>query len=746
MSESRLTDRFKTEGYQRPQQSWICGRAAEATPCPLGPGPHGQCRAVCTPYREGDRFFCENVSVLGGQCDDGPLPDGSCCQIPAQCKPTKQEGGWVCSRGRCESGPLPDGSCCLQFGTCRPVRSIRYRRKQVSVIVFALVVALLLTLAVGPMRKHVVSPGELTSPHQLAQAQCASCHDVGNGQFGDWVRAAVQVPTQRNQSALCLECHGELGEFAMSPHSFDPTELDRIRERAEKRAPSDQQPMLLSAARLFQPLDGGSLACAACHFEHRGEDFDPTRMSDLQCQVCHTDAFESLTLGHPEFSDYPFTRRTRLYFDHQSHFGGHFAARDQTNFACASCHETDPTGRAMLTNQYDQMCSSCHDRQIRDDGLPGIEFFALPAVDHQTLRQNGKSIGEWPAIYPQHVEASGATSPMTNLLLGAHEGFSEAVQNLQDLDFSNLVSATESELEQVERYIWLLKEGLHDLIQLDDNAFTVRLAAILDMDVEAVSASVFTDLLLEELRLARQLWLPGLIAEVNARRGMSPSEDTVTSEPSGDEAIVNDSTYSQDGLQRERDRVDGTSVGWYRRDSDLSIRYRPASHADDWLKTWLDALSRRVGREITEPSSANVMARRAFQELADPFATGRCMKCHTADDQGAGGGIIRWAAKEPARTNRQFTKFAHRPHIMQKGQESCRQCHVFQDPSAAPSWSIMRPEFIRSDGSLSTDPEHYRSNFNSIQKADCASCHHSRGASHGCQTCHGYHVTNALLP
>ena len=32
--------------YDRPQDEWTCGRAAEGCPCIYGPGPKGECRAT----------------------------------------------------------------------------------------------------------------------------------------------------------------------------------------------------------------------------------------------------------------------------------------------------------------------------------------------------------------------------------------------------------------------------------------------------------------------------------------------------------------------------------------------------------------------------------------------------------------------------------------------------------------------------------------------------------------------------
>ena len=52
--------RFKQNRYERPNQEWVCGRAAEGRACPLGPDERGNCRATgeCAPAKKGDRWFC----------------------------------------------------------------------------------------------------------------------------------------------------------------------------------------------------------------------------------------------------------------------------------------------------------------------------------------------------------------------------------------------------------------------------------------------------------------------------------------------------------------------------------------------------------------------------------------------------------------------------------------------------------------------------------------------------------------
>ena len=70
---------FDVNEYERVGDQWACGRACEGTPCARGPSARGECGAVCQPRKVGDHYFCENASLIGGKCDDGPHADCEAC-------------------------------------------------------------------------------------------------------------------------------------------------------------------------------------------------------------------------------------------------------------------------------------------------------------------------------------------------------------------------------------------------------------------------------------------------------------------------------------------------------------------------------------------------------------------------------------------------------------------------------------------------------------------------------------------
>ena len=81
--------------YDRPQDTWVCGRAAEGCACIYGPGEKGECRATgqCLPAKKNDRWVCTRAISLGAACGPGPGPDGTCgCPVPP-CRPVRVKGG-----------------------------------------------------------------------------------------------------------------------------------------------------------------------------------------------------------------------------------------------------------------------------------------------------------------------------------------------------------------------------------------------------------------------------------------------------------------------------------------------------------------------------------------------------------------------------------------------------------------------------------------------------------------------------
>jgi len=150
------------DAYERPNQPWICGLSAEGSPCPMGPGRRGRCPSAvaCHPLLDDDRWQCNRSTLRGGTCEEGPSPDGECCQ-----------------------------------GT--PLRSLRsWRGRFVVGCALATLGALCLVLS-ADWRNEILSPGPLAVQHAQLLGRngetvgCTGCHAAGDQSLGECGRVAA---------------------------------------------------------------------------------------------------------------------------------------------------------------------------------------------------------------------------------------------------------------------------------------------------------------------------------------------------------------------------------------------------------------------------------------------------------------------------------------------------------------------------------------------------------------------------
>lgn len=701
---------FDDNDYARPNQPWRCGWADDGHACPLGPTKWGLCRSAheCAPYQEGDTWVCARTQANGGPCDEGPLPDGSCCRA---------------------------------IQPCQPKRSVMVRRGIVSFCSFALAVGVGLVMLGSANRTTFVSPGELSSPHKqnVRHKQvfrgCQDCHDVGEGTLSDWVHSAFNEDAANRQSQLCLTCHQELGPNSLHPHSVGPEVLTALRDGNERRASDSSGSLSTEAARrlLAKAVDPhDNLACATCHREHQG-DAALTDLTNQQCHVCHADAFDSFAGGHPEFVHYPHERRTPIYFDHASHYGQHFVdslltAGKTRSHSCGECHVQDTAGRYMLVRRFETSCASCHEHQITDDTMPGLPVVAIPAIDLDSLRAKSMDIGEWPATYPMHVEASASMLPVADLLLSGADGYAELRASLVGLDLSDLRDATPEQLSSVASLAWRFKEMLYDITRLGQPDIKRRLrAALLDDDSQQQYA-VLADLLPVEL-LARmqERWLPHLAEEIESRREGTDLAKYEEAKP----------VDVAQAILSERRRTSRITSGWYLDGPTLSLRYRPVGHADPLLKTLLEISVGSLSH--SEETAGRQPLRALHDQLSSPFATGRCTKCHSIDNAPQAAPLINWFPYEPPLESHAFTRFSHAPHMTLLKDSGCSHCHEITS-AAASHESLLQPIYFDPSGRPATDATQFDSGFSPLEKARCADCHDAKSTRDRCLTCHNYHV------
>lgn len=700
--------------YDRPHDEWTCGRAAEGCPCIYGPSATGECRATgqCLPARQGDRWVCTRAISLGGACGAGPQPDGTCgCPVPP----------------------------------CRPVRSLRAERGQAAWLAATLALGVVILALWGQTRLGWSNPGPLTSQHAVSAQDCAACHREAPGLALD---PAARAAHRQEHDRLCLACH-ELGPQPGSPHGVPAAELAEL---ARTQQPSTgPRPVLLRAVRaLGPPAEPG---CASCHQEHQGADFDLKHMADQQCQACHQAQFEGFARGHPEFAGYPYTRRTRLQFDHVSHFSRHFtdtrlAVRGPTS--CAHCHEPAPDGGKMLMRGFDQGCADCHRAETEGTnraGAKGIAFLRLPGIDLAALAAAGHETGEWPA------DSDGRITPFMRWLLEGDPAAAAALGTLGDANPGDLSAATPEQKAAAAQLLWSVKGLFADLVVEGQPVLLRRLGSGSRTAVTGRIGGFPADVALA----AQQAWLPNLLTEVAARRSGAklprPSAPApvpaanapapVASRPASDD-LLSDDLLSDDLLSDPppaaaaatpagpspvaelvaalvpREAEARVAVGgWYRLDENYTLLYRPEGHADAFLTAWLEGTVKD-----TAPT-----AQRIFQQLAAADAPGACMKCHTADQPAAGPAVINWRTSRPQPDVHPFTRFKHAAHFSLMGDQGCMTCHTFS----------VGADYAGSFGS-NRDPAVFRSNFAPMAKETCASCHQPERSGESCLQCHNYHT------
>lgn len=683
------------EGYERPNQEWSCGHSGLHRSCPLGPSRWGVCRAAgeCSPRRKGEHWVCSHSGGEASGCN-GPLADGTC----ARCVPP-----------------------------CRPTRSVLARRATVSLVVFALTLVSLLWLTAQPAAEQIVSPGALTPAHSSIERGCTACHDSESTWITELARSAG---VNFDQSARCLSCH-DLGPNARQPHSTDPAELAAVSTRAARRG--KQHALLQTVVRAVTGeahAEHGQIACSACHREHVGREHDLSRVSNERCQICHVSSFASFAHGHPDFGHYPYERRTRIHFDHQTHYLVHFA--DSGRIApgavvpdsCGTCHSGDGSGNMMLLRGYETSCSSCHDAQIRDDSLaramgrsgPGLTFFQLPALSERVLRGGQAHLGQWPRV--TNVDFATELPPYMQLLLLHDQQFQEACRTLR------AESSSSSEFETaLETYVWTIKELMNDLTrggarELRQTLRTSIAAAGYDDAVADRISDVMThSSFISVLTVAQRAWLPDLAGEVASyRKGVRirtievPPKETAERAPS--------------------------SSGWIQQQTDFSLRYQPVSHDDPLMRIWIEQGVSLMTESHDSPrlASETTPLLRVFDQISDPTSPGRCTKCHTVDHLGERR-RVNWAANSPANAGRKRADFSHASHLVLLGKDACSDCHRLGG-----ALELVRREFLDANWRISLQHEVVEtSGFLPMPKERCSQCHAPGRARQGCLTCHDYH-------
>ena len=721
---------FRSSIYERPSQHWVCGRASSGKPCSLGPNGTGKCRTLseCRPRRSGEQWLCTRAKSAGGPC---------------------------------QLGPSRDGRCCRELPPCVPIRSLRSRRGRFTGWVTVACLVMILLLFGSRVREDFVDPGTLYTGHAEIEA-CADCHVSFNRSAFGWVKAAFAAANPVADSDKCLACH-KWGENSLNPHNVAQPQLNELTTKFVNSTEASSTPWTVQMSRIVFPMPveshNGALACGACHKEHEGEDADLLAVSNARCQSCHEKTFEAFSDGHPSFGNFPYLRRTRVIFDHDSHNRKNFPEKEKQGVkppeTCDSCHMPDGTGQFMLNQDFDNTCALCHSEDLLGEtvaGPKGTPIIAIPELDLETLQDRGIAIGEWP-----DAPIAYDISAYTKLLIAADSQIADDLLVIEDTDLQDLTDASDQELQSLGRVAWSIKELIFDLTISGMEILEAKVEASLDTDLDTDTLGRLVGHVPQDVvAAAGQAWFPSLKQEVVAYRELKPAslttpslqegqaaDDTLSGQapivPTGssnddaalllaqastiqveelpsDEAAENDAL----GLPTLDPEEWAKAGGWYRKD--YVLYYRPVGHEDVVFRTWLDIGARSFGTPAERYGDA------LFQLFADKNTPGKCTKCHSVDQRQGGGLVVNWAPFAPLVGETRFTTFVHSTHFSAVADDGCITCHQLNENTKYQESYQQR------------DPNEFVSNFAAMKQETCAACHVEQSAGDTCMMCHQYHI------
>ncbi len=411
-------------------------------------------------------------------------------------------------------------------------------------------------------------PGPLASAHGGIE-KCSACHTKSGSSKLSWTHGLI-AGDARADSKACLTCH-KMPDTAFNPHGASADVLKRSTERLKKIAAETPQPHSARTQNIVFPtreVEARGLACATCHQEHQGGNFNLNKISSEQCRSCHVVKFDSFDGDHPKFDNYPFKQRTRIIYDHAGHFGKHYpelAKKDSSKIipaTCSTCHNSNDDNRIMAVAPFEKTCSACHLDQIsgkeRVSGPKGIAFLTLPGIDLQTLKNKNAVIGEWPD------GSDAALTPFMKVMIGRSDQGRALIRIVDGLNLQDLSDANDGQIQAVTRLVWEIKALFHALIagKASDTLGDVNIGSGAKLSaglVADLTANISRDVVLS----AQQQWLPNLAREIANPQdaGRASSQDNAAqpdaaanaNADSGGETLAADKASSTDMGSKSED-------------------------------------------------------------------------------------------------------------------------------------------------------------------------------------------------
>jgi hypothetical protein len=615
---------FKKSPYERPNQKWVCGWAAQGKPCPHGPNGAGKCaiedHSTCAPYQDQNtgRYHCNRPTVFGGKCDNGPLPDGSCCS------------------------PEP------VYHPCQPQLSMRAQRSRLTWLVFTFVFVMMTVLLSSQIKWQILNPGPLSSSHAALSENndlnCASCHVAGDQSLAQWVTLALNPDEHQHQMQhQCISCHfDDNTSLALMPHNevnIDQLTLQAIAtlESNADKPPVHPQSGELTFLKLSQWLhdepekNTQQVECVSCHKEHKGIDGTQISMTNNQCQSCHTNQFNSFVEGHPEFHSQGKAQRALLFNhkDHKKYF-------DNETMPCLQCHSSDMSLSKMTLQPFEQSCQGCHHQNSNDHHDDGLKKDLMPVFDLPYI-----TFDDYPA-WPEDAEASELSAILIALLAGN--------ENTKDLIHTLFLTEDEDGYEGDLEY-WLDDQEEQDKVEFAEGIMQIinmlsQPKSQAESEVQKQLAASVGEFVPEEIlfKLSENLVSSGAIASI------------LTQMLAGD--VEGDLSYEED------------VAGWVFNPDTFSLNYRAIQHGDPLLGSLMQT-SAALNEHYDELDEVEHPAIIAFTDnLNDTFKS--CSNCHNTQLSAP----LNWSSDALSRHSVGFGKFSHDTHVRVGDKlPQCASCH-----------------------------------------------------------------------
>jgi hypothetical protein len=404
-------------------------------------------------------------------------------------------------------------------------------------------------------------------------------------------------------SAACTECHS-FGGHEQQAHN-------RIFERRADLAPTD---------------------CIMCHTEHKGRDANITKLTEAQCQSCHTQPIKDFATSHPAFhANFPYDHPQGVRFDHATHASKYFAdprmAAQVPVGGCVGCHVIGQEGRAIRPAGFDTTCANCHSEGIAKRDLV---FFRWPEIETSTIASDevSKACG-----VPVELQKSDPGAPAP--------AFSAVSAEPLNALAAYLLGVPADSAADYEKQVQDLARSM-----MSDGADPLIAAARARMDAAQIDR-LFSGLDATQARQAACSWA--------ANQEYAPPGKTAL-------------------------------PGW--RADALELRYTRPSHADPVLRAWIEALVSLAAPSDPDAKTRLDAVRKELLSASD--GPGQCMKCHAVSGPPEGPRTVNW--KVQLRSAAAHTRFDHHPHLDLLGPEkTCTNCHQFDEGGQSAAGAGLKP-------------------------------------------------------